>query len=139
MVKTRLVLTLALGALTMTGVAHAQPRAAEPAVTRPDEGRYSGRIREVSLDGSTLVLEEIVAWTGPGTGVVDRSIRITPQTSIRLVQPAPWRNDQGAMPGWDSRTLKASDLRPGDFVTVTTGENHRSVALGLQVVRPAAQ
>lgn len=49
--------------------------------------RYSGKIVEVRDDGRTLVLEEMLAREGPDRpGIVHRSITITPQTSIRLVE-----------------------------------------------------
>lgn len=33
-----------------------------------DAVRHSGKIVEVASDASSIVVEEIVAWTGPGTG-----------------------------------------------------------------------
>lgn len=103
------------------------------------EARHSGRIVEVATDGSSILLEEMVGWTGPGTGMLTRRVRITPQTSIRLVRhTGRWGNDRGSTPGWDSKTIDAGRLRPGDFVTVTTDENQRDVAVALQVVRPGA-
>jgi hypothetical protein len=110
---------------------------AQPANTA-GEVRHSGRIVEVAPDRSSLVLEEIVAWNGPGTGLVNRSIRLTASTAIRLVERAPWRDTTGsAMPGWEARPLEAGALRAGDYVTVTTDDDHRDVAVSLQVVRPS--
>jgi hypothetical protein len=103
------------------------------------EVRHSGRILEVARDGSALVLEEIVAWTGPGTGAVRRSIRLTPRTSIRVVERTDqWDGRNNALPGWDAKAIAARDLRPGDFVTVTTDDDQRATAVALQIVRPAA-
>jgi hypothetical protein len=103
------------------------------------EARHSGRIVEIATDGSSILLGEMVAWTGPGTGLLTRRVRITPDTSIRLVQhTGRWDNDRSSTPGWDSTTIDARSLRPGDFVTVTTDDNHRDMALALQVVRPGA-
>jgi hypothetical protein len=103
------------------------------------EARHSGRIVEVATDGSSILLDEMVAWTGPGTGMLTRRVRITPQTSIRLVQhTGRWGNDPSATPGWDSKTIDAHSLRRGDFVTVTTDDNHRDMAVALQVVQPGA-
>jgi hypothetical protein len=102
------------------------------------EVRHSGRIVEVAPDRSSLVLEEIVAWDGPGTGLVNRSIRLTPSTAIRLVERAPrWTADSTAMPGWAAQRLDVGALRAGDYVTVTTDDDHRDVAVSLQVLRPA--
>jgi hypothetical protein len=128
---------IGLGTLALAGAPSAQPRLDESRDTRAGEARHSGRLVEVRGAGSGVVIEEMLAWTGPGTGVVDRSIQITPNTSIRLLQPtSEWRQDQVSMPGWDARMLTASDLRPGDFVTVTTDTARRDVATALQVVRP---
>jgi hypothetical protein len=112
------------------------PVAAQPP-TRPDAVRHSGRIVEVALDGSAIVVEELVTWSGPGTGVVTRSIRLTPGTAIDVIQLADDTDvDRAALPGWDTRVIDAADLRRGDFVTVTTDGDRRAVAVALQVVRP---
>jgi hypothetical protein len=101
--------------------------------------RHSGRIVEVATDGSSILLDEMVAWTGPGTGMLTRRVRITPRTSIELVRyTGRWGNDHSSTPGWDSETIDAGRLRPGDFVTVTTDDNQRDMAVALQVVRPGA-
>lgn len=124
--------------LAMLVLALAVPATAQQA-SRPGETRHSGRIVEVAPDGSAIVLEEMVAWTGPGTGVVTRSIKLTPRTSIRLLErTARWEDDRSAMPGWDAQVIEASSLRRGDFVTVTT-DDRRTVAVALQVIRPAAE
>ena len=83
--------------------------------------------------------DEMVAWTGPGTGMLTRRVRITPRTSIGLARyTGRWGNDHSSTPGWDSETIDAGRLRPGDFVTVTTDDNQRDMAVALQVVRPGA-
>ena len=131
----RITMTLALAlvlVLTLSWLVNAQG-----ADTR-GEVRHSGRIVEIAPDRSSLVLEEIVAWNGSGTGLVNRSIRLTPTTAIRLVERAPRRAaDHTALPGWDARPLDAGALRAGDYVTVTTDDDHRDVAVSLQVVRPS--
>lgn len=106
----------------------------------PTEVRHSGRILVVAPDGSAIVLEEIRTWTGPGTGLVTRSIRLKPRTSIRLIERAAgWEDDRTSMPGWDVETMDATSLRAGDFVTVTTDDDRRDVAVALLVVRPDAE
>ena len=108
--------------------------------TRPDALRHSGWIVEVAPDGSAIVIEELVTWNGPGTGVVTRSIRLTSRTAIDVIQRADGtEGDRAALPGWDTRVIDAADLRRGDFVTVTTDGDRRAVAVALQVVRPATQ
>jgi hypothetical protein len=106
----------------------------------PAEVRHSGRILVIAPDGSAIVLEELVTWIGPGTGRVTRAIRLTPRTSIRLIERAErWEGDRTSMPGWDVEMMEATSLRPGDFVTVTTDDNRRDVAVALLVVRPQAE
>jgi hypothetical protein len=118
--------------MVLAGPALAQER------LEPGEVRHSGRIIEVAPDGSRVLLEELVAWTGPGTGIVRRSIQLTPRTSIRLVERTDrWAGDRTSLPGWDVEMIAARSLRPGDFVTVTTDDDQRAVAVALQVVRPA--
>jgi hypothetical protein len=109
---------------------------------RPESGevRRSGRILVIAPDGSAIVLEELRTWTGPGTGLVARSIRLTPSTSIHLIERAErWEGDRTSMPGWDAETMRPASLRPGDFVTVTTDDDRRDVAVSLLVVRPATE
>ena len=130
MIRTGLALMLAM-TLAVPAVAQMAPREGKV--------RHSGRILEVATDGSAIVLEEMVAWTGPGTGIVNRSIRLTPRTSIRLVERTDAVDvDRTALPGWDTTPIDVVDLRPGDFVTVTTDDDQRGVALALTIVRPAA-
>jgi hypothetical protein len=128
-----IVLAGVLGLVT-TGSVAAQPQA------RADEVRHSGRIVEVAPDASAIVLEELVAWSGPGTGVVTRSIQLTPSTSMRVIERSGDADrDRTAMPGWDATTIDAGELRRGDFVTVTTRDDRRAVAVALQVVRPSSE
>ena len=132
MVRIALVVVLAF---VLVGPAVAQ-RAPEPG-----EVRHSGRIVEVAANGSAIVLEELVAWSGPGTGVISRSIGLTPRTSIRLLERAVSSDDDDrtALPGWTAEPIDASSLRAGDFVTVTTDDDQRAVAVALQVVRPGTE
>jgi hypothetical protein len=104
---------------------------------RANEVRHSGRIVEIADDGSAIVLEEIVAWTGSGTGAITRSIRLTPRTSLRLIERTDtWNGRNDALPGWDARAIRIQDLRKGDFVTVTTDDDRRGIAVALQIIRP---
>jgi hypothetical protein len=99
----------------------------------PGETRQSGKVVEVR--GRTIVFEELVAWRGPGTGIVRREVQITPRTSVQLVERAP---DRTTVPGYTETPIDASELRPGDFVTVVRrqGEPH---ADALEVVRPESE
>jgi hypothetical protein len=130
MTRSAVLVTVVLAVLA--GTAHAQS---------PVDGEVwrSGRIIEIAPDRSAIVLEELVTWTGPGTGVVTRSIRLTPRTSIRLIERGDVDETDTAMPGWDATPIDAGRLRVGDFVTVTTIDARRGVAADLQVVRPGAR
>jgi hypothetical protein len=119
---------LVLGLLTMAALTAGGAGAAE--------SRHSGRIVAVDPAAGTLRVQEMVAWTGPGTGLVERTIRLAPQTSIALVRrareidPARWPN------AFDERRAGVEALRPGEFVTVTTGDG--DVAEKVEVVEPDA-
>ena len=85
--------------------------AAEPA-------RISGHVVEVRDGGQTLVLAEQGPWYGPNTGVVQRTIALSPGTSVRLVRSTgEWANE--ATPGYQAQRMDLQDLKHGDFVTVT--------------------
>src|SRR5688572_18961785 len=115
----RIIIALLL-AMALSAVASGQP------ALHPGEVRHSGRIVEMAPDASGFGLEEIVAWNGAGTGLVTPSIRLTPDTSIRLIERAPGPDaDRTALPGWDAEPLEAKALREGDFVTVTTDDDQR--------------
>jgi hypothetical protein len=107
---------------------------AVPAAGLADEARHSGLVVAVDPAANTLRLEEMLAWTGPTSGVVERTVRLGPGTSIRLLRPA---EDAAATwpDAWEASPLTASDLRPGDYVTAITRDGG-DVATTLDVVRP---
>jgi hypothetical protein len=110
--------------------------ASKPAQLRDGEVRHSGSVVTVDIDARRLRMEEMVAWMGPGTGIVERSVTVTPDTSIELI----WRDDdpdRTALPGWDGKSIALRDIRRGDFVTVTVRRDN-PVAVSLQVLRPDA-
>ncbi len=116
--------TLALVALLLSGTA---------AGAAADE-RHSGRVVDVRPDG-TLVLEEQGPWTGPGTGLIQRTVRVQPGTAVRVLQPTGQWNAGDAMPGYAVRAVEFRDLAPGDFVTAVMGGDGRA-AVALDVMRP---
>lgn len=101
---------------------------------------HSGRIVRISRDVRTVTLEEIVAWTGPETGRVKRTFGLTPSTSIRLLRRAA-DTDAAGWPGdFQTSPLAPSDLKPGDFATVTAERARDQVrVLSIDVVRPGSQ
>lgn len=113
---------------------------AMPLLTATSEGaavkKHSGRIAEVGA--SAIALEEVVQWTGPGTGAVRRSFDLLPATTIEVVE----RSADVAPGGWPgsfrATSLALSDLRPGDYVTVAVEHRgRRAVARSVTAVRPA--
>ena len=117
-----LVLAVAFLSLAMPGIAPAA------------EARHSGRVMAVDPGAGTVQIQEVVAWTGPETGTVERTIRLTPDTTVQLVRREAdvdlprWPN------AWEEQRISVDALRPGDFVTVITGDG--DVAVSLDVVRP---
>lgn len=103
-----------------------------------EERRDSGTLVKVAPDGASIVLEEMGPWRGPGTGLVTRSIHIPSRAPISLLAHTGRWDDRTATPGWSSTALALSNLRPGDFVTVTLENGRRGEAVALQVVRPGA-
>ena len=106
---------------------------AVPALAGADT-RHSGRVLAVDQAAGTLRIEEMRAWTGPNTGVVDLPLRLAPDATIRIVSraaivdPARWPN------AWEERPTTVDALKTGDFVTVTTGDRDK-VAVAVDVVR----
>jgi hypothetical protein len=108
--------------------------AASPSGALAAESRHSGQVVAVDPSAGTVRFQEMIAWTGPNTGIVERTVRLTPATEVQLVQrattidAAPWPN------AWEEHRISLDALHPGDFVTVTTRGTDTAVAL--EVVRP---
>lgn len=123
----------AVAALAATGVAGAD-QSTKPAGARDGEARHSGTVVSVDADARRLTMHEMVAWTGPGTGIVERTVTVTPDTSMQIVRRDGDR-DRASMPGFEESPIALRDIRSGDFVTVTLRRD-RVVAVSLEVVRP---
>lgn len=106
--------------------------AAVPAVAAEGDGKISGLLKEIRSDGK-LLIEEQGPWKGPGTGLTTRIIDLTPDTSIRVVRPTGKWEATDANPGYEIQPADFRALKPGDFVTVTTGG--RSMAASIDVMR----
>jgi hypothetical protein len=99
--------------------------------------KHSGQLAQIGPDGRMVTLEEMVTWTGPGTGLTERSIAISPATSVRLVRRTDDANPDGWPGGFTAAPLFHSELRVRDWVTVETQrEGDRLVAVSIEVVRP---
>src|SRR5262245_6116164 len=47
--------------------------------------RHSGTVVGIAPDRSSITISETVAWRGPGTGVVERTIAVADATQVHLV------------------------------------------------------
>src|SRR5262245_36364462 len=95
--------------------------------------RHSGRVLAVDPAGR-LRLEELTSAAGPEPQSVELQLHVTPQTSVNrvaraAVDPAGWPN------GWREERTTIDTVRPGDFVTATTG-TRGDVALTVEVAQP---
>jgi hypothetical protein len=96
--------------------------------------RHSGRVLAVDPSARTLRIEEMKAWTGPGTGTVELSLRLASDAQLLSVTRAPGASLAGWLNAWREAPIGLDAVRPGDFVTVTTGG--RGDVATLQLVRP---
>ena len=103
-----------------------------PAQAADGDGRLSGRLVDIRPDGK-LVIEEQGPWKGPGTGLVTRTVDLTPGTSIRVLRPTGVWNPSDASPGYEIQDADFTALKAGDFLTVITGGG--SVAVSVDVMR----
>src|ERR671918_76385 len=92
-----LVLAVAFLSLAMPGIAPAA------------EARHSGRVMAVDPGAGTVRIQEVVAWTGPETGTVERTIRLTPDTTVQLVR----READVDLPRWAAARRPAPAPRAG--------------------------
>jgi hypothetical protein len=116
---TRMIVCTLVAALLACGV---------PALAAEGEGKISGKLLEIRPDGK-LVIEEQGPWLGPGTGLVTRIVDLSPGTSIRVVRPTGRWEPNDAVPGYEMQPADFRALKPGDFVTVTTGGRAAAVAV----------
>jgi hypothetical protein len=96
--------------------------------------RHSGRVLAVDPHARTLRIEEMKAWTGPGTGTVELSLRLASDAQLLSVAREPGASLAGWMNAWREAPIGLDAVRPGDFVTVTT--SGRGDVATLQLVRP---
>jgi hypothetical protein len=107
---------------------------AVPGSAQGADTRHSGRLVTIDSTAGRLRLEELTAAPGPEPRSVEITLRLTPDTAIHrvartAVDLAGWPN------AWREQPTTADALKPGDFVTATTGARN-DVALTLEVVQP---
>jgi hypothetical protein len=109
------------------------------AVSAEESDVHSGRLMKISLDAKTITVEEIGPWMGPDTGRVERTFTLTPSTSVTLLRRAQGADAKGWAGGFESEPLALTELKPGDFATVTAKRaDDRLTALSIGVVRPGS-
>jgi hypothetical protein len=125
----RIVLTVAAAGLLATPLAQAA-----------GDARHTGIVVAVQADHGGITVEEIGPWTGPARGHVRRSVAVTPETTVLVVTRAE-KAPAGGWPGGFSQTpLAPSEIKPGDYVTVTTARrNGTLIARSLELLRPTPE
>lgn len=112
-----------------------------PPLAQAAEGvRHTGIVVAVQADHRGITLEEIGPSTGATSAPIRKSIAVTPETMVRLVT----RGEQAAAGGWPGGFTEAplapSDIKAGDYVTITAeSRNGKLVARSVDVLRPAAE
>jgi hypothetical protein len=125
----RIVPTLVIVALGLSSLAQA------------GEGfKHTGLVVAVEADLGAITLEQIGPSTGSRPGHLRRSIALTPETTVLVVT----RAEQAAAGGWpggfSESPLARSDIKPGDYVTVTAeSRNGKLVARSVEVLRPTPE
>jgi hypothetical protein len=92
------------------------------------DGRISGRVMEIRPDGK-VVIEAQGPWTGPNTGVTRQTVGMGPDTLIRVVRPKGTWDQSDVDPGYAITATDFRELKRGDFITVTTRDGSRAVAI----------
>jgi hypothetical protein len=96
--------------------------------------KHSGVV--TGIEGTRITIDEMGPWLGPDTKPMRRVFELTSATRVERVE----RTATGSE-GWSwsyvGRPEEPSDLRPGDYVTVTVDpEKRRSAAIEVQAVQP---
>ncbi|PYM47505.1 MAG: hypothetical protein DMD77_23270 [Candidatus Rokuibacteriota bacterium] len=101
--------------------------------------RHSGVVVAADPGRGTITIDEMGPWYGPATAPARRVFQIAPGTRFGLAERTPDGN-LGWPWAYTERSLELSDLRAGDFVTITTEpQGARAVAVQVQAVRPTAE
>ncbi len=101
-----------------------------------DRELHSGTLTAIDPVRHTLTLEEMGPWKGAGTGLIARSIVISPATKVELVRRSKEPVGDGWPGGYVESALTMAQLHPGDFATVTvTRRGQQLTAVSIGVVR----
>jgi hypothetical protein len=100
-----------------------------------EQQRRSGLVVSIAPEAHTITVEEIGPWTGPDTAPQRQIVTLTSQTRIELASRSETASTAGGWPGdFTTSTLEMTDLRPGDFATVTgtkAGEGIRADSIAV--------
>ena len=101
---------------------------------RPGGTKYVGVV--VTASPTHLTIDEMGPWLGPDTRPMRYVFQLTGTTKVARTERTQEGKDGWAW-GFSEEQLRRTDLRPGDFVTVTarrSGDN--AVAISVLAVRP---
>ena len=101
---------------------------------RPGGTKYVGVV--VTASPTHLTIDEMGPWLGPDTRPMRYVFQLTGTTKVARTERTQEGRDGWAW-GFSEEQLRRTDLRPGDFVTVTarrSGDN--AVAISVLAVRP---
>ena len=101
---------------------------------RPGGTKHVGVV--VTASPTHLTIDEMGPWLGPDTRPMRYVFQLTGTTKVARTERTQKGRDGWAW-GFSEEQLRRSDLRPGDFVTVTakrSGDN--AVAISVLAVRP---
>ena len=92
----------------------------------------------VAVDPTHITIDEMGPWRGPSTEPIRRTFQLMGTTKVALAE----RTQEGS-DGWpwafSEQWLQRTDLRPGDFVTVTAErQGNKAAALSVLAVRPGS-
>ena len=101
---------------------------------RPEGTKHVGVV--VTASPTHLTIDEMGPWLGPGTRPMRYVFQLTGTTKVARTERTR-EGTNGWAWGFSEEQLRRTDLRPGDFVTVTarrSGDN--AVAISVLAVRP---
>jgi Cu/Ag efflux protein CusF len=109
--------------------------AAAPALAA-DAVKHIGTVTAVDAAAHRITLDEAGAARGPDIKLGRYAAQLDPGAQIALVERADMGTD-GWPGGFVERPLGASDVRPGDYVTLTVEQRGgKPVVTRVEVVRP---
>ena len=101
------------------------------------DGAHSGRIVAIDAATRTLTLEELGPAPGEAPVAMTRAVEVSPDTRVELFIRAEGPGETDWPGGFAAKPLTTSELRPGDFATVTVvTDGARLRAQTVAVVRP---